>query len=145
MIVLQKGHSVNRQDVQNDATAKAFYAMEGMIFHFLSPFCLISGFEYLVTPQEACRAMNPKLPRASCEELTLAFDWEAAMAIDSTVLVDGIRMMHIIETNKDGTIFKKYPDSPKLGPYRVLKQWLGSPPYAALSKLSQHQSSDLQV
>jgi hypothetical protein len=41
VLVLQKGHSVNKQDVQNEATANAYFSMQGNLSSFNFNFFII--------------------------------------------------------------------------------------------------------
>jgi hypothetical protein len=78
---------------------------------------------YLVTPDEACVAMNLKLRHAHCQHLQNAFDWDAALEVDSADVTEFRDKVHIIETTADGTFMQNYVGLQKKGPFHVLKNF----------------------
>lgn len=61
--------------------------------------------DYLVTPVEACVAMNKKLRRAHCQFLTSAFDWEKILVVNKKdFMKEGkLNKIHIVEVTSAGS------------------------------------------
>ena len=117
-----RGHSVNAQDVSNEPTSRAFYAM--------------SGYEWLVNPVDVCAVINSHTNKNVCEYRTTFFDWSSALVFDSKQLSGGISDQHVYQIDREGIQVKEFVESVWRGPYRILQQVKLPPALAKIPPLS---------
>lgn len=122
LIFYLRGHSVNSQDVSNEPTSRAFFAM--------------TGYDWLVRPSDVCAVINANTKKNVCQFRNSFFDWSAALSYDSKQLSCGISGHHVFYIDKDGIKVKEFVDSVWHGPFRILTDVKIPPTIANIPSLS---------
>lgn len=128
---------MNKQDVNNQPAASAFYAMKGAFSPIAQNSVSLLGFDdYLVTPLDAARAMNNGMKSNTCSYLPIFWNWHEALDVNKSAIMDfGLRNVHLVETTADGTFLMNHVGSKRDGPYKLLKCYRLPPPIVEIPPL----------